>query len=69
MVVRVYVGYGGRTPKPLEVRICEVKELGVELMSLFLLHGSIPFTIAFKKGERNSECIIVLRKQDRRNDE
>ena len=66
MVVRVYAGYGGSTPQPIETRTCSVPELGAELMSLFLLHGSIPLVVLFKKGVKHSECVVIVQKTDRR---
>ncbi len=66
MIVRVYTKYGSNPAEPIEVRSCSVPELGVELMSLFLMYGSVPMHILFKKGERNAECVIIITKEDRR---
>lgn len=66
MVVRIYTGYGGKTPVPIEVRVCAINELGAELMAIFLLYGSVPMYVLFKKGERNSECVVIITKPERR---
>lgn len=69
MVVRIYAGFGGKTPQPLEIRTCAINELGAELMSIFLLHDKTPLYVLFKKGERNSECVVIIQRQDRRKNE
>ncbi len=66
MLLRIYVGYGGTTPQETETRDIKVNELGTELMFMFLEHDRVPMIILFKKGEKNSECVIVVRKQERR---
>ncbi len=66
MIVRIYTGYGGKTPQPIEMRSCAVSELGAELMSIFLLYGSVPMYLVFKKGEKNAECVVIIGKAERR---
>lgn len=66
MIVRIYTGYGGATPQPIETRECSIPELGVELMSIFLLYGSSPLYVLFKKGVKNSECVVIVQKPERR---
>lgn len=66
MIVRIYTAYGGKTPTPTEVRQCAIPELGAELMSIYLLHGSTPLYVLFKKGERHSECVVIIGKAERR---
>lgn len=66
MVVRIYTAYGGKTPVPVDVRICTIPELGSELMAIFLMYDRTPMYILFKKGQKNSECVVIVARPERR---
>ena len=66
MIVRIYTQYGEAKPVLDETLVLAVSDIGVELMQLFLMNERIPLEIAFKKGDKNTECCILIKKPERR---
>jgi len=62
----IYHRYGEREAAEMETRVCNISELGAELMAIFLLYERQPLWIIFRKGVEHSEAVIIIQRKDRR---